>query len=182
MADYSVAFSHVGIMVADLDKMTDFYSRILGFTVTDTGLLHGTIPITFLSRDPKEHHQLALIKGLDAPPNESVVNQISFRVDSLESLQRLRKRMLDEGFTKQNPRCHGNAWTLYVQDPEDHRVELFVDTDWYITQPCSEPLDLDRPADVIRAETETFCKARPGCRPIEEWRADIARKMAEHAA
>jgi predicted enzyme related to lactoylglutathione lyase len=38
---YRVNFSHFGIKVTDLAKMTDFYSRILGFPATDHGLLHG---------------------------------------------------------------------------------------------------------------------------------------------
>lgn len=181
MSDYTVAFSHVGIWVTDLEKMGDFYSRILGFTITDQGILFDTVPITFLSRDPREHHQVALIKGRDANAKDSVVNQLSFRVDSLESLQRLRARLLAEGHTEHRARTHGNAWALYVQDPEDNRVELFVDTDWYISQPCSEPLDLDRPADEIRQATEDFCRSMPGFKPIDEWRAEIAQRMAAHA-
>jgi len=41
MRHYRVKFSHFGIIVTDLAKMTDFYSRILGFPVTDHGLLPG---------------------------------------------------------------------------------------------------------------------------------------------
>ena len=33
----SIAFSHVGIHVTDLRRMVEFYTRFLGFTVTDRG-------------------------------------------------------------------------------------------------------------------------------------------------
>ncbi len=35
----SIAFSHVGIHVTDLRQMENFYTRFLGFTVTDRGPL-----------------------------------------------------------------------------------------------------------------------------------------------
>ena len=34
MRHHRVRFSHFGIIVTDVAKMTDFYSRILGFPVT----------------------------------------------------------------------------------------------------------------------------------------------------
>jgi catechol 2,3-dioxygenase-like lactoylglutathione lyase family enzyme len=33
----NLMFSHMGISVIDLDRMTDFYTRVLGFTITDRG-------------------------------------------------------------------------------------------------------------------------------------------------
>ena len=32
---FSLAFSHVGLYVTDIDKMVDFYTRFLGFVVSD---------------------------------------------------------------------------------------------------------------------------------------------------
>lgn len=187
MRDYSLKFSHLGIYVHDLERMTDFYSRILGFPVTDHGLLHGSIPITFLSRDPGEHHQIALIKARAADGKDNVINQISFRLPDLENLQRLRKRLIAEGFikegvTKHRAITHGNAFALYVHDPEGNQVELFVDSPWYIEQPCSEPIDFDRPVADIMAESEAFCRKSPGFRPIEEWRAQMVERIAAHDA
>lgn len=182
MRDYALKFSHFGIMVTDLEKMTDFYSRILGFPVTDHGLLHGKLPITFMSRDPNEHHQVALIQGRPAGTTDSVVNQISFRLPDLDSLKRLRARLLKEGFDKHRCVTHGNAWALYVHDPEGNQCELFVDSPWYIEQPCSVPIDLDQPtADILRA-SEEFCRQQPGFKPVEEWRKEIAARIAAHDA
>ena len=52
--------------VADLVRMRDFYTRVLGFTVTDEGeqpTEHGKIGFVFLSRDPRDHHQIVLASG-----------------------------------------------------------------------------------------------------------------------
>lgn len=185
MRDYSMTFSHMGFYVSDLAKMTDFYSRILGFPVTDHGLLRGTIPITFLSRDPKEHHQIALIQGRPDLGSAGIIHQISFRLDDLPTLQRLRRRLIAEGVivagvTRHREITHGNAWALYVHDPEGNQIELFVDSPWYIEQPCSVPIDFDRPAEDILAESEAWCRTQPGFKPVEAWRAEMADRIAAH--
>ena len=47
--------SHVGLYVTDVPKMTDFYTTVLGFVVSDRA---EDGRITFLSRNPSDHHQL----------------------------------------------------------------------------------------------------------------------------
>ena len=37
-----LSFSHLGIHVSDLPRMEDFYTRVLGFTVTDRGMARET--------------------------------------------------------------------------------------------------------------------------------------------
>ena len=88
--------------------------------------------------------------------------------------------MIVEGVTKHRSITHGNAWALYVHDPEGNQIELFVDSPWYIEQPCAEPIDLDRPTKDILAESEAFCRNQPGFKPIEDWRAAMAERIAAH--
>jgi catechol 2,3-dioxygenase-like lactoylglutathione lyase family enzyme len=57
-----MAFAHMGIYVVDMARMVDFYTRVLGFCVTDRALIRG-VNVTFLSRDPDEHHQIVLVPG-----------------------------------------------------------------------------------------------------------------------
>ena len=64
-----LSFSHVGIFVTDIARMEDFYTRVLGFTVTDRGDLEtprGRLQFVFLSRDPREHHQVVMASGRPA--------------------------------------------------------------------------------------------------------------------
>jgi hypothetical protein len=38
-------------------------------------------------------------------------------------------------------------------------------------------IDLDKPAAELEAETEAFCREREGFKPIEQWRAEISKKI-----
>ncbi len=175
-----LAFSHVGLFVADPERASAFWERALGFVCTDRGTLDGRA-IVFLSRDPAEHHQIVFVARGDLPPAAAAVNQLSFRLGSLEDLQAMTPRLEAEGATELRPVMHGNAWSVYFRDPEGHRVELFVDSPWYVAQPCREPLDLRRPAAAIRAETEAWCRAQPSFRPASAFRAEVAAKLAARA-
>ena len=63
-------------------------------------------------------------------------------------------------------------------NPEGNRLEIFCDTQWYIEQPCLEDLDLSLPAEEIRAKSDAFCRSAKGFRPIAEYQAEVAKKIA----
>jgi catechol 2,3-dioxygenase len=173
----SLRFSHVGLFVTGMARMADFYTRVLGFAVTDEGKL-GESRLTFLSRDPADHHQIVLVEGRPEGLPDRIVNQVSFRLSSLTDLQRFYRRVRDEAPRELVAVSHGNAWSIYFRDPDGNRIEAFTDSPWHVPQPVREPLDLDRPEAEILRETEAFCRSRPGFKPMEEWRAEIARKIA----
>lgn len=173
---YQMAFSHVGFFVTDMEKMADFYSRVMGFFITDKGVLKGKA-ITFLSRDPREHHQIVLVAGR-TPDSHLNINQISFRVRSLGELKAFYAQLVAAGAKGMEPVIHGNSWSIYFRDPEGNRIEAFADTDWYISQPFKEVLDLTLPEQEIRDFTRDYCKTRAGYKPIAEWHAEMAAMMA----
>ncbi len=173
----SVKFSHFGIFVSDIRKMEEFYSRVLGFTVTDRGPLNGA-DLVFLSRDPDEHHQIVLVAGRPADLRFNIVNQISFRVASLADLRRMHALLTQEPAVSEiRPVTHGNAWSVYCRDPEGNRLEFYLDTPWYISQPYRQPLDLSLDDAEIERVTEAECRSRPGFQTHAEWRAVMARRM-----
>lgn len=173
-----LSMSHIGLYVHDLPKMEDFYTRVMGFTVTDRGKVRGA-DIVFTSWDPKDHHQVALVSGRPEDIGFNHINQISFRVRSVEELQAVWRKVKDEpGVSDLRPMDHGNAWSLYFRDPEGNRLEVFCDTRWYVSQPCLEDLDLSLPPNEIRAKSDAFCRSAPGFRPIAEYQAELAAKMA----
>jgi catechol 2,3-dioxygenase len=172
-----LSMSHIGIFVHDVTRMEDFYTRVLGFMVTDRGKVRGA-DIVFTSWDPKDHHQVILVAGRPKELAYNHINQISFRVASVEDLQAIWRRVKDEpGASDLRPMDHGNAWSLYFRDPEGNRLEIFCDTQWYIEQPCIEDLDLSLPAEQIRAKSEAFCRKAPGFKPIAQYQAEIAARM-----
>jgi catechol-2,3-dioxygenase len=165
----------MGIYVADLARMEDFYTRVLGFAVTDRGEL-GALTIVFLSLDPREHHQIILATGRkDAAFNP--INQISFRLAELADLKAMARRLRDEGAKDISPISHGNALSVYFRDPEGNRLELFIDTPWYVRQPLRIPMDLSLPDAELWAWAEAEARKQPDFQPVEAWRAQIARRM-----
>lgn len=175
-----ITFSHIGIFVSDCARMEAFYTRLFGFTVTDRGRLdtpRGPVDLVFLSRDPGEHHQLVLCSGRPRELPFNVINQLSFRVASLAELRDLYLRLANEPVTEVAPVTHGNAISVYFRDPEGNRIELFVDTPWYVTQPLREPIDLTLPDEALLAAVEAMARAQPGFKPHAEWRAEMARRM-----
>jgi catechol-2,3-dioxygenase len=166
----TISFSHFGIHVADLPRMEDFYTRVLGLLVSDRGSLPSGPTLVFLSRDPDEHHQIVLVSGRPPGVDYNVVNQISFKVPTFVDLQTMYARVRQEGIKEFRVVTHGNAWSIYFADPERNRVELFVDTPWHTPQPMAEPFDVEAPVDTILSQTEALCRSRPGFMSRAEWR------------
>ncbi|HEU5324116.1 MAG TPA: VOC family protein [Methylomirabilota bacterium] len=177
MADAAPALSHFGIHVTDVDRMQDFYTRVLGLLVTDRGALPGGPTLAFLSRDPDQHHQLVLVSGRPAGAGYNVVNQVSFKLPALADLQAAHARARAAGVEQFRIVTHGNAWSVYFGDPEGNRVELFVDTPWHTPQPFAAPFDLEAPVETILRETEAICRSRPGFASRAEWRKALAERI-----
>jgi len=174
------SFSHMGMFVADLARMEDFYTRVMGFTVTDRGDLEtprGNVHIVFLSRDPREHHQVILATGRPGSLAFNPINQISFRMADFAGLREMHRRLADEKVKELYAVSHGNALSVYFLDPEGNRLELFVDTPWYVRQPLRVPLDMGLADNELWAWAEREARKQPGFKPVEDWRAEMARRM-----
>ena len=132
---------HVGFWVDDLDVMRTFYVDVLGLTVTDEDLDKGMV---FLSARPGiEHHELVLARGRQAMPDTKLVQQVSFRVDSVESLLEFHRRFKEAGVKVQQEVTHGNAYGIYFWDPEGNRIEVYHRVPIDVRQPYRK--DLNQP-------------------------------------
>ena len=167
--------SHVGLYVSDVPKMINFYTNVLGFVVSD-GASDGRI--TFLSRNPSDHHQVVLVRGRTTDSEIPMVQQISFNIGNLSAVQRAYRKVTEAGCQRIRPVSHGNAWSVYFHDPEGNRIDMFCDTPWYVPQPLGFKIDLDKPEDELFRETEAYCRDREGFKSMEEWRAEISKKIA----
>ena len=170
----------MGMFVADLARMQDFYTRVLGFTVTDAGDMEtpgGRLHLVFLSRDPREHHQIVMVSGKPRELGFNPINQISFRMAEFKGLREMYRRLEAEEVQELHPVSHGNALSVYFHDPEANRIELFVDTPWYVQQPLRVPMDMRLSDAELWAWAERDVRARPGFRPVEEWRAELKGRL-----
>ncbi len=182
----SLAFSHVGIFVRDIGPMVDFYTRVMGFTLSDRGILDNGAEIAFLTRNPREHHQVVLATGCPEGLPFDVVQQLSFRTGSLEQLRTMERRLRAEKVVMEGPTLgcitHGNAISVYFRDLEGHRTEIFIDTPWYVHQPMRIPIDISLPDEEVWALVERHARSLPGFKPIAQWHAEMdARVLASQA-
>src|SRR6267143_1389723 len=160
--DTAPRLSHVGLYVHDVPKMIDFYSNVLGFVVSD-GAEDGRI--TFLSRNPSDHHQVVLVRGRATDTEVPMVQQVSFNVGNLANVQRSFRKIRDAGCKGISPICHGNAWSVYFQDPEGNRMEMFCDTPWYVPQPLGSRSTSTDPRTTSTARPKRIAAtARGSCR------------------
>lgn len=180
---YALTLSHVGIYVRDMQTMVDFYAGFLGFAVSDRGPSRGGGEIVFMTRDPREHHQFVLANGRPESLGFNLVNQLSFRVDSVDTLRELRGALAQEtGITDIDPTCHGNAVSVYFRDPEGNRIELLTGTPWYIPQPIRFPVDISLPDQELWASVEAKCRSLPGFMTQAAWEAEITQRIARATA
>lgn len=171
--------AHVGIYVFDLDRMLDFYLSVFRLTVTDEGIgKNFGNRLVFMSATEDQHHQLVLSAGRSPEAKVSTVMQLSFLVPDLAELRRNRDVALAKGATEMRPMNHGNAWSLYYFDPEGNRIEVYVDTPYYVAQPYGTPLDLDKSAEELLAETYAMVKDDPTYMPLADWQAKFRTRGA----
>ena len=170
--------SHCGIYARDVGKLAAFYTDVLGLVVADRGISKRTgTELAFLTASPTQHHQLVVMEGR-APEGASTVNQLSFKVADLDQLKRVFARVRARGIEPVRQVSHGNALSIYFADPEENGIEVYIDTPWYVPQPHGVPIDLTRPNPEIMAETERHCRATPGFMSLDQWEAEVARRLA----
>jgi catechol-2,3-dioxygenase len=147
----------VGLHCSELTVMRDFYSRVLGLAITDEDLERG---IVFLSSRPDhEHHELVLAGGRDVPPGARGLQQLSWRVADLPTLQGYHSRLLDHDVDIEQTVTHGNAVGIYFFDPECNRVELYWSTGVRVRQPFKKDVDLTLELDDLKVELQRLVEA-----------------------
>ncbi len=157
-------WSHAVMYVHDTDLMVDFYTNVLGFEVADRGPLPGRDgkpsgnEIIFLSQVATDHHQLAFITSRQEVAQSNSVNHFAFKVDQLDEVKEMARRLKTDGRgSPPAPVTHGNAWSIYFQDPENNGIEVFCDTPFHVAQPQGGGWDMEKSeADLIKWTRATF--------------------------
>jgi len=148
--------------------MESFYTKNLGFVVTDRG--EGKSGMVFLSRNPEEHHQIVLNPRESHKSIESPIDHISFRVDSISKLRAFYSSLNLTPEIELETVSHGTAWSIYFRDPENNRFEIFTDTPWHVNQPCKFIVDFELPDEELIKFTKNKIKELPGYSVVSEWK------------
>ncbi|QFQ95690.1 glyoxalase [Streptomyces phaeolivaceus] len=161
-----IGLGHTGFWVDDLEKMRDFYARVLGLTVTDEDEERGIV--FFSSRPEEEHHEFVLQRGRTAAPGAKLSHQVSWRVDSLESIIDFHHRFRAEGIEVQQEVTHGNAIGIYFFDPEGNRNEVYLRVERDVRQPFRKSIDLDQsPRDILDEAERLLTEGGPAYQPVQ---------------
>src|SRR6059036_1437205 len=89
--------------------------RVLGLTISDENLERG---ICFLSAAPDaEHHELALVQAKEPGQKTHNVQQVSFKVKTLDDVRSFYHRLKQEGLKIDRTVTHGIACSVYFFDP-----------------------------------------------------------------
>jgi len=140
----------------------------VGTQITDENLERG---ICFLSADPEaEHHELALAQAKEPAQKTHNVQQVSFKVQSLDDVRAFYHRLQQEGMRIDRTVTHGIACSVYFYDPEDNRVELYYTTPYQVRQPLGQAIDLEQSnaellafAQLLRSDHGTATRGAVAC-------------------
>ena len=138
------SLGHVGLYVNDYPRMLDFYTRVLGLTVTDKH----PAGVFLSSRPEAEHHEVVLMEGRDDSQGK-LLQQLSFHVESVDEVRRFYQVFKDENVTIVSTVTHGNTASIYFLDPDGNRLEVYFTLPANWPQPFSKPIDLEQDADTI---------------------------------
>src|SRR3954447_25547564 len=168
----SYTVSHFEIRARDPAAMEKFYTEILGFIVSDRGVLNaGPMQgreLIFLSHSPDEHHQIVLIPS-DVTDQGGGIGHVAFRVDSLDEVRRVYEKVRELPHARPEPVSHGNTWSVYFRDPEGNRIEIFTQTPWHATQPCRFDVDYDQPDEKLKDATLASARTLKGFTQGDAW-------------
>lgn len=172
-------FTHMALFVTDLETMVEFYTNVVGQTLADRGAATtAAVDLVFFSNDPTEHHQFVLVSGRPKDVKFGVCHQVSFLIEDMEDLRAMYERVKALGVPNIKPVSHGNAFSVYFDDPEGNMVEVYMHSEWHVPQPHYRPIDFAKSDAEILAENEEICRKDPGFMTVKDRQAEMARRIA----
>lgn len=133
LAPAATRIGHVHLKVADLDRAIGFYRDVLGFSVMQN---YGGAA-AFLSAGGYHHHiglnTWESAGGTPPPPGHTGLYHTAFLYPDRRSLAQVLQRVIAAGIPIDGAADHGVSEAIYLRDPDQNGVELYVDrpeADW----------------------------------------------------
>jgi len=161
-----VGLGPFSLFTDNLDTMTEFYTSIMGFAVTEEAM-YGGRRIVYL-RHGTEHHSMVLLDkalrtDLDLNPNASCLSvgmQLGSYRQLLDAVEFFRSHGRD--IVELPSELHrGIDYSTYVRDPEGHLIQLYYSIEQVGWDGRPRPAD-QRPSittpwpDAVDAQTDTY--------------------------
>ena len=156
---------HVVLMVADLARATEFYTKVLGMQVSDVygeDMMPGGMVFLRLNTD---HHGIALIGGARGASAKRELHHLAFEVGTLDEVFRARNRLRESGATIvfEGRRRAGVQIAVEFLDPDGHNLEIYWGIDQIGTEGISRPAAEWRGAKSLE---EAIANPPPGQTPV----------------
>jgi lactoylglutathione lyase len=111
---------HVAVMVSDIERSIDFYTRVLGLRLRERRKFK-SLELAFVSIGDTE---LELIAGEETPKGDTQINHIAFSVPDLDAaMAAVHKADSEVEFTDRMELWEGNA-CIFFRGPDDERLEF----------------------------------------------------------
>ena len=122
---------HVVLQVSDLERSTEFYTKVLGFKVSDVypeEMMPGGM--VFL-RCNTDHHCLALVGAGDGKNANRELHHLAFEVPTLGEVLHARDRLRECGakIDFEGRRRAGCQIAVEFRDPDNHSLEIYWGVD-----------------------------------------------------
>lgn len=126
-APAATRIGHVHLKVSDIDQAIAFYGGVLGFQVTQR---YGSQAAFLAAGDYHHHIGLNTWESLGARPptaGHTGLYHTAFLFPDRPSLGAVIKRVMDAGIALDGAADHGVSEAVYLRDPDQNGVELYVD-------------------------------------------------------
>jgi catechol 2,3-dioxygenase len=152
---------HVVLRVSDLERSTEFYTRVLGFRISDVypeSMMPGRMVFLRMNND---HHGVALVGGSEKAVDSSEMHHMAFAVESLDEVFRARNHLEKMGvhIEFEGRRRAGCQVAVEFHDPDGHFLEIYWGLDQLGPHDKSRPPEEWTPAASLE---EAIDNAPPG--------------------
>jgi len=132
---------HVVLRSSDLGRSVDFYTRVLGFRISDTypdEMMPGGMVFMRCNAD---HHGIALVGGMTAASSGSELHHLAFEVATLDEVFLARNCLRELGvpITFEGRRRAGVQIAVEFLDPDGHQLEIYWGLDQLGDEEAARP-------------------------------------------
>lgn len=167
---------HVVLNVTDIERSIDFYTRVMGFEISDVypdSMMPGRMAFLRFSKD---HHGIALVGGANGASQSLELHHMAFEVATLDEVFKARTHLEANGvkIAYEGRRRAGAQIAVEFSDPDGHRLEIYWGVDqvargeagrpaeeWIETFSLEEAVDNPPPGQDTRMRDPSLRRDKP---------------------